>query len=187
MTPSTDIELMRQLQAGDLSAFDRLVERHQRVVYSMAVSILSNTEDAEEAVQDTFIKLFRARMTFDGQRDLLPWLLRIAGNSCRDRRRRRIARGLTRQRDLGEVDLGDLVSDTPQTYDKDRDAIRQAVAVELGKLSADAQRPLVMKYQEGMTNQQIADAMGISVSNLKIRLTRAREVLQSRLGRIMEA
>src|SRR5262249_18547325 len=87
-------ELMLRVQAGDLVAFEQLVERYQSMVYGLALSILRTPEDAEEAAQDAFVKLFRARAQFDGTRDLEPWLLRIAGNACRDRLRRRRASSL---------------------------------------------------------------------------------------------
>ncbi len=85
----SDNELMLRIQAGDLEAFAQLVERYQAMVHGLAVSILRRTEDAEEAAQDTFLKVFRARSQFDGLRKVEPWLLRIAGNACRDRLRRR--------------------------------------------------------------------------------------------------
>lgn len=80
---------MLRVQAGDLEAFAQLVDRFQTMVYGLALSILRRPEDAEEAAQDTFLKLFRGRAQFDGSRALEPWLLRIAGNACRDKLRRR--------------------------------------------------------------------------------------------------
>ncbi|MFY9345381.1 MAG: sigma-70 family RNA polymerase sigma factor, partial [Planctomycetota bacterium] len=89
MSPRSDNELMLQIQAGDLGAFEQLVTRYQTMVHGLAMSILRRPEDAEEATQDAFLKLFRARASFDAARALEPWLLRIAGNACRDKARRR--------------------------------------------------------------------------------------------------
>src|SRR5262249_5907883 len=87
-------ELMLRGQAGDLGAFEPLGERCQSMVYGLALSLWRTPEDAEEAAQAAFVKLFRARSQFDGTRDLEPWLLRIAGNACSDRLRRRRASSL---------------------------------------------------------------------------------------------
>ena len=93
---------MLRVQSGDLGAFEQLVERYQDMVYGLALSILRSPEDAEEAAQDAFLKLFRARDQFDATREVEPWLLRIAGNACRDRlRRRRVVGSLPVMRDEG--------------------------------------------------------------------------------------
>ena len=177
---------MLRVQAGDLEAFEQLVERYQNMVYGLALSILRNPEDAEEASQDAFIKLFRARDQFDSSRDLEPWLLRIAGNACRDRLRRRRSAALPL---LEDADGADVTQQLPDVRDEVSPSvsIQQLVRGELDRLSQKARLPLELKYLRGMTNHQIAEAMGISVSNVKVQLARAKDVLQSRLGRVLEA
>ncbi len=177
---------MLRVQAGDLAAFEQLVERYQNMVYGLALSIVRSPEDAEEAAQDAFIKLFRARHQFDGLRDLEPWLLRIAGNACRDRLRRRRAAALPVLDDLDGADLAQQVADNRGGISAAQ-ALQQMVRSELDRLSERARLPLELKYLRGMTNQQIADALGISISNVKVQLARAKDVLQSRLERVMEA
>jgi RNA polymerase sigma-70 factor (ECF subfamily) len=184
LSPRIENELMLRVQAGDLEAFEQLVERYQSMVYGMALSILRTPEDAEEAAQDSFVKLYRARDQFDGTRDLEPWLLRIAGNACRDRLRRRRARALPVVDDAsGEFAM--QVADQQPSF---ASAVtnRQLVRNELDRLSERARLPLELKYMRGMTNQQIAAALGISVSNVKVQLARAKDVLQSRLERVIE-
>jgi len=176
---------MLRVQAGDLAAFEQLVERYQNMVYGLALSIVRSPEDAEEAAQDAFIKLFRARHQFDGSRDLEPWLLRIAGNACRDRLRRRRAASLPVLDDIDGADLAQQLPDTRAGISAAQ-ALQQMVRSELDRLSERARLPLELKYLRGMTNQQIADALGISVSNVKVQLARAKDVLQSRLERVME-
>ena len=85
----TDQDLMRQVQDGDVAAFERVVDRHKRSVFGLCFTMLRSREDAEEASQDTFLKLFRGRDLYDPSRPLQPWILRIAGNTCRDLIRRR--------------------------------------------------------------------------------------------------
>ena len=178
---------MLRVQSGDLGAFEQLVERYQDMVYGLALSILRSPEDAEEAAQDAFLKLFRARDQFDATKEVEPWLLRIAGNACRDRlRRRRVVGSLPVMRDEGADALAQRVADPGASADNAA-AMQLAVRAELDRLSERARLPLELKYLRGMTNQQIADALGISVSNVKIQLARAKDILASRLERVLEA
>jgi RNA polymerase sigma-70 factor (ECF subfamily) len=176
---------MLRVQAGDLDAFAQLVERFQEMVHGLALSILRRQEDAEEAAQDTFVKLFRAREQFDGSRNLEPWLLRIAGNACRDKlRRRRVA-----ELPLAKGDDGDLLMDLPdhrQQTGAERQVVDHTVRGELEQLSDKVRLPLELKYLRGMTNQQIATALGVSVSSVKVQLARGKDILASRLQEVRE-
>jgi len=170
---------MLRIQAGDLDAFAQLVQRFQNMVYGLALSILRRPEDAEEAAQDTFLKLFRARGQFDGTRVLEPWLLRIAGNACRDKLRRRRAAELPVVE--GDEDLTLELPDHRQAAANGRGQPDSAVFGELDRLSAKVRVPLELKYLRGLTNQQIADSLGISISNVKVQLARGKDILASRL------
>lgn len=183
---------MLSVQAGDLGAFEQLVERFQNMVHGMAMSILRRPEDAEEATQDAFLKLFRARASYDHSRALEPWLLRIAGNACRDRlRRRRTAElPMSRLATAEGDDEADPLQDLPDLRAM-QGAARQhedhSVRGELEQLSPRVRTPLELKYLRGFTNQQIADSLGISVSNVKVQLARGKDILASRLQGVREA
>lgn len=173
---------MLRVQAGDLEAFEQLVERFQTMVYGLAMSMLRRVEDAEEAAQDTFLKLFRARERFDGQRSLGPWLLRIAGNACRDRLRRRRAAELPLTRlEADDRDPLHDVADPRLGNGAAQEHLAPTVRGELEQLSDKVRMPLELKYLRGMTNHQIAGALGISVSNVKVQLARGKDILASRL------
>ena len=173
---------MLRVQAGDLEAFEQLIERFQTMVHGLAISMLRRPEDAEEATQDTFLKLFRARNTFDNERKLGPWLLRIAGNACRDRlRRRRAAELPTVRLDSEDRDVLSELPDTRLGYGASRDHVAPTVRSELDMLSSKVREPLELKYLRGQTNQEIAHALGISVSNVKVQLARGKDLLASRL------
>jgi RNA polymerase sigma-70 factor (ECF subfamily) len=183
----SDEELMLRVREGDLHCFESIVERYKAVVYSLAHSMLRSREDAEEAAQDSFLKLFRARSTYDPTRALEPWLLRIAGNTCRDLLRRRRVASLPVARDAEGEPMAHLVEDTRIVEVETRESVQQAVRREMAQLSDKFRTPLMLKYVYGFTNQQIAESMGISVSNVKVRLGRAKDLLQSRLERAMES
>ncbi len=172
---------------SDLEALEALVERHKGTIFSLAFSMLRSREDAEEAAQDTFLKLYRARDLYEDGRPVEPWLLRIAGNTCRDLLRRRKTTVLPLATSEGAGLLEHVVPD-PRSLDGDQvELTGGAVRHEVSQLSERLRLPLVMKYIAGATNRQIADALDISVSNVKVRLARAKDVLQSRLERILEA
>lgn len=177
---------MLQVQAGDLEAFEQLVGRYQGMVHALAMSILRRPEDAEEATQDAFLKLFRARNSFDHQRPLEPWLLRIAGNACRDRLRRRRTSEIPGLQggDEGRTALARIADYRhPGSAGHQAD---QTVRGELEQLSPRVRTAIELKYLYGYTNQQIAAALDISVSNVKVHVARGKDVLASRLQGVFE-
>lgn len=183
----TDEELMLRVQDDDLASFEQLVDRYKRVVYGLARCMLKSREDAEEAAQDTFVKLFRAREQFDVGRSLEPWLLRIAGNTCRDRLRVRKSSRLPIATDPQGDNIAHLVVDHCGAGRASREATEQAIRHELARLSHKLRVPLELKYLSGLTNQQIAETLGISVTNVKVRVARAKDVLSSRLDQVLES
>ncbi|MBL9077996.1 MAG: sigma-70 family RNA polymerase sigma factor [Planctomycetes bacterium] len=185
MSPRPENELMLRVQAGDLDAFAQLVERFQDMVHGLALSILRRPEDAEEAAQDAFVKLFRARGQFDSTRSLEPWLLRIAGNACRDKLRRRRVSELP----VARSEDGDALLDLPdprQQQGPARPTLDVSVRGELEQLSDKVRLPLELKYLRGLTNQQIASSLGVSVSSVKVQLARGKDILASRLQGVRE-
>lgn len=177
-------QLMLRVQAGDLAAFEQLVARFQKTVYGLALSMLRKPEDAEEAAQDAFLKLFRARDRFDAARDLEPWLLRIAGNACRDLMRRRRAQSVP---PAVPIDSEPPPPDPRTVTGGSQSSTQQLVRHELARLSSRFREPLELKYLRGLTNAQIAATLGISVSNVKVQVARAKDILHSRLEQVMKA
>ncbi len=181
---ATDEELMSRVREGDLAAFERLIERFKVGVFSLCYQILRSREDAEEASQDTFVKAFRARETYDEERKVSPWLLRIASNAARDILRKRQTRTLVNSDILAvEPDqVSNLNPDGDGVHRLDNEEVHRA----LGDLSEQYRTPIVLKYLHGLTNQEIADTIGVSLSSLKVRLSRARELLHARLWKRWE-
>lgn len=187
MRRPADEELMRAVQDGDVDAFEVIVERYKLVVFNLAFSMLRSREDAEDAAQDTFLKLYRAVASYDPSRLLEPWLLRIAGNTCRDRLRRRAAAALPMVRDDEAEDLSQAIEDPRAAAVFGKQATEQAVRFVVEQLSERLRTPLLLKYVNGLTNAQIAAALGISLSNVKVRLARGKDLLQRQLERVLES
>lgn len=190
MVRLSDQELMRRVKAGQVDAFEEVVERYKAGIYALCFSMLRSREDAEEAAQDTFVKLFRNRQQFDEERALEPWLMRIAGNASRDLlRRRRSQRSVPMGGDGedGEDFFLQSLEDKKGSAERHRAATREAVRQVIQEMSERFRQPLVLRYLNGLTNRQIAETLGISISNVKLRLARAKDVLQSRLTEIRDA
>ncbi len=180
---TSDEELMRFAAEGSLRAFECLVERYKVAVFSLCFQVLRSREDAEEAAQDCFIKTFRARSVYDPSRKVAPWLLKIATNAARDLLRRQRARPVQQ----GEEDwVVEQVPDDGFGEGIQREIDSEELHAALRSLSPEMRVPLTLKYLHGYSNTELAEIIGTSLSSLKVRLARARELLHRRLVRRLE-
>ena len=189
-----DVELVRRAQQGDGSAFAELVSRHQRQLYRLALRMTGSEADAQEVLQEAFLNAYQKLPNFRGEAQFSSWLYRIAANSAlmRLRRKRRAPDSLTDQplelqgpRFSAEGYLDPPPrSDWSQRADEkmmDRElgtAIDQAVA----RLPEDYRTVFLLKDVDGLSNEEIADALELTVPAVKSRLHRARLALREKLG-----
>ena len=189
-----DVELVRKAQRGDGSAFAELVGRHQRQLYRLALRMTGSEADAQEVLQEAFLNAYQKLPNFRGEAQFSSWLYRIAANSAlmRLRRKRRAPDALTDQplelqgprfSAEGYLDPGPR-SDWSQRADEkmmDRElgtAIDQAVA----GLPEDYRTVFLLKDVDGLSNEEIAGALDLTVPAVKSRLHRARLALREKLG-----
>ena len=175
--------LVRAVQAGDREAFGRLVEQHSGRAYSVALGMLRNEQDARDVVQQTFLNVWRAIGGFRADASLGSWIGRIATNNALMRLR-------TRRR-KPEEPLPELGPNRPEqpVVDWSPIADRLHENAELGRqiqaAVADLPEPyrvvVVMADYEEMSMREIAEALNISVPNVKTRLHRARMALRQAL------
>ncbi len=182
----SDEELMGMAVEGSLSAFEVLVERYKVPVFSLCYQMLRNREDAEEASQETFLKAYRARHLFDTSRRFGPWILKIATNTSRD--------ALRKRRSIREYASSDFLAREADHFGGDSKGVLDPSELEaeevrqvLQSLSEENRLPLVLKYLHGMKNREIAETLDISLTSLKVRLSRGRSILHARLCRRREA
>lgn len=176
---------MLRAKEGDTDAFEVLVERHKDMVYAVCYSVLRSRQDAEEAAQDTFLKLFRKRDLYDESRALEPWLLRIAGNTSRDMARRRRTVALPGTREQHGQSALELLEDSRLSHRRQQDLTGQAVRQAIERMSERIRLPLELRYLNGLTNVEIAQVLGISLSSVKQRLARGKDLLHSRLSGVV--
>jgi RNA polymerase sigma-70 factor (ECF subfamily) len=160
---------------GDKQAFSRLVQAYQRPVYNLTYRMLGSSEEAEDAAQETFLRAYSRLAQYDPEMKFSTWLFSIANHHCIDRLRKRRATYISI--DDNPV-LENLELDDPQpehqALDQERSAEMQAL---LGQLDPDYRTPLVLRYWEDMSYEEIATAMGTTVAAVKSRLFRGRQQL----------
>jgi RNA polymerase sigma-70 factor (ECF subfamily) len=189
--------LVARLRTGDVDAFDQLVEEYQALVYALSLRILNDTEDARDATQETFLKVYRHFGNFRGEASLKTWICRIAINQARsaDRWRRRRRRHDTTSLDAPlELSLGangggngynqiapiDYLQSryaTPEDETLSRER-RSAIERGLRQLKKDFRIAVILRDIEGLSYEEIAWVTEVSVGTVKSRIARGREMLR---------
>jgi RNA polymerase sigma-70 factor, ECF subfamily len=173
MEPS-DRELMGRLAAGDRDALGPLMERHHLRVYRIALSYLRDRDEAQDAVQETFVKAYQGAARWDGSSEVAPWLARIAVNHAIDRYRRG-RRRLKAETPLDDEDHGQRIAEeapSPERRAMDREAGERISAAMRGL--PDRQRAVVaLRLYEDMNLEEIARALDMSLGTVKSSLHRA--------------
>jgi len=180
-----DLVLLDRILGGDADAFEELVHRHQQRVYRIAMGIIGNHEDAEEAMQQTFLKVHQHLGGFQRSAKFATWMTRIAINEALQIRRRR--RPTVSLDDLQVSDEGvmprelrDWHDDPAKIYDKQQ--IREIVERAIQSLPTIYREAFVVRDVQGLTSEEAAAALGIGVSTVKTRLLRARLMMREALA-----
>ena len=170
-------ELIRRAQAGDRGALGILVRSYQRRVYALGIRFFRNSDDAEDLVQETFIRAWHALDRFDPERPFAPWLMRIASN-------RALTEIATRKR-RGNEELDESISWSGPGADDDleRQQLQQDVERAVADLPADQRMILLLRATEGLSYREIAENMDIPIGTVMSRLARARETMRKKVKR----
>ncbi len=172
-------ELISSSRAGDIEAFNLLVEQYQRLVYNLALRMLGNSETAEDATQDAFLSAYRAIGKFRGG-SFKSWILRIAANSCHDKMRVARHARVTSLDTLLEKS-GDLLLDnnaeSPEDYVLRRE-LGQFLNEGLTHLPEDQRLAVVLCDIQGLSYEEVSQATGSSLGTVKSRLNRGRARLR---------
>ncbi len=171
---SGDTELMRQAQAGDAAAFWQLAHTHRATVYRIARGIVGSPEDAEDVVQEVFLRAYQALRRFDLARPPIAWLRTITVHCAISVARRR---GRTRLLD-GATSFPEAASawESPEDHAIGREA-QDRLRRSLGALSPQQRAAITLSAIDGLSVGEIAEAMGCRTPTVKTHLLRARERL----------
>jgi len=179
-----EADLLARAQAGDQPAFGRLVRMHQRRVYACALQLLADSGEAEDAVQETFLRAYRAIAKFDGRSELSTWLYRICMNVSLNilRKRRRAA-----TTDIADPRIPEPVADPTQGETDPRRAVESAqlygkLAQALDSLSPSLRSTVILVCIQGVPQKEAAETLGCPEGTIAWRIHEARNRLRALLG-----
>lgn len=180
--PIDDKSLIGQFKDGDPSAFERIVQIYQDRIYNLCRYLLGNPQDAEDAAQDVFIKAFRKLNDFRPEASLYTWLYRIGVNTCLDHKKK-----LRPEPFKDGYQAEDLPSAEPSPEHRyQAKEIDRAIRSALDQLSKNSRTVIVLKEIEGLSYEEIAEVITLSVGTVKSRISRTREELRRILGAKVE-
>ncbi len=187
--PSEDGILLQDLQRGAPQAFERLLDQYQQPVYRFVYRLLEDPADAPDVTQEVFVKVFRKVGEFRGDASLNTWIYRIAINEASNRRR-----WFTRHR-KNEVSVDSAaegaVADAEWFIDRrgtpfdllSREEVRIAIRKTLGEIDQRLRVAVILRDIEGLSYNEIADTLRVSLGTVKSRILRGREAMKSKLRR----
>ncbi|HKR35604.1 MAG TPA: RNA polymerase sigma factor RpoE [Steroidobacteraceae bacterium] len=186
----SDQQLVERVQAGDKSAFDLLVRKYQHRVLKLVGRFVSDAAEAEDVAQEAFLKAYRALASFRGDSAFYTWLYRIAINTAKN------ALVSNRRRPVDfDLDLQD-----PEQYDRHArlkegdtpegvlltEEIRNVVERAMEQLPEDLRTAIILRELEGLSYEEIAEAMDCPVGTVRSRIFRAREAIDRKLKPLLD-
>lgn len=185
MTDSEKLWLAR-CRDGDVESFEKLIERHQRTAYNVALRMMGNEEDAKDATQEALIKAFRAIKTFREESGFSTWLYRIVMNTCKDELKKRkgnvlsLDTGKETKEGFARIELADE-SFSPEVVLEKSSAIKMINAAILA-LPEQNRTAVVLRDVQGYSYEDIGDLLGCPVGTVKSRINRGRALLREKLS-----
>ena len=194
MTKRNDIEaaMIASILAGDTQLYHDLIRPHERSVYMMALSFVKNEADAEDIAQEAFLKAFRSLATFRAESKFSTWLISITLNEARSRlRRQTIIRmeSLDDPPDDGGAVAPALLRDWREIPSEavERQEIRRMLQDAVISLPTIYRQVFQLRDVEELNVKETAEALGISIPSVKVRLHRARMMLQKQLSPLLKS
>ncbi len=182
---SSDSHLVAAAIAGDPAAFDQLVRMYQDRLYAAMLQVTGSAEEAEDVVQDAFVRSFIKLNTFQQNSQFFTWLYRIAINSALSRRRRRKNVVSINQvhEATGEEPVDTLIQpDAQLLQDEQATQVRHALSL----VSEDHRKILVLREMEDCSYEEIAEILSIQIGTVRSRLSRARNALKEAIEKLEE-
>jgi len=188
---SDELALVQAAKEGDTAAFEELVRRYDRNVFRIAQHITQNREDAEDVVQDAFLKAYGNLKQFQGQSKFYTWLVRIAVNEALMKlRRRRPERMISLDEDVKTEEdsvpreVADWSPNPEQLYSQGE--LHEILSKTIQGLPPSFRTVFVLRDVEGLSTEEAAEALDLSIPAVKSRLLRARLQLRERLSRYFQ-
>ena len=174
MTLADDVDSIKRFKGGDLSAFEGLVRTHQDRIYNLCRYMLQDSQDAQDAAQDVFVKAYAGLKAFKPDASLYTWLYRIAVNTCLDYKRK------SRRERFEDESIAEEQPSTEPSAERiyESKEMGQAIQAALQKLPEHLRAAIVLKEIEELSYEEIAVVLDTSLGTVKSRISRAREELR---------
>ncbi|MEW6209000.1 MAG: sigma-70 family RNA polymerase sigma factor [Acidobacteriota bacterium] len=178
--------LIERAKSGEREAFDQLMIRHQRKVISIAWRSLGNREDARDAAQEAFLRVYKYLDRFRADEDFAAWLYRIVINACRDvaRKRARAERLLSLDAEMERIEKLAASDDVEQSAIRSQE--RSLVASALDTLTRKEREAIVLRDLEGLTTQEVAQVMGSTQTTVRSHVSAARQKIREFRNRVLK-
>lgn len=181
MEKKDDIFYIEKVLNGQTNYFSSIVEKYQDIVFSIALKVLRNREDAEEMAQESFIKVYKSLHTFKGTAKFSTWIYRITYNTCISEVRKKKQHFVS----ASEIEIKD------ETEELNFDGIPEEnrakyIKAALEKLPEDEYTLVLLYYFEDQSIDEISKVTGLTASNTKIKLFRARKKLYAILNEMLK-
>jgi len=189
--PATDQQLVARVQKGDRRAFDLLVVKYQHRILALVGRFIADHAEAQDVTQEAFIKAYRALPSFRGDSQFYTWMYRIAVNTAKNYL---ISRG--RKTPTQDIDLDDAAYFADEANMKDvdtpdgllqRDQLREVVFSAIEDLPDELRRAVTLRELEGMSYEEIAEAMNCPIGTVRSRIFRAREAIEKKMRPLLSA
>ena len=190
----SDAELVARAKLGDLAAFEALTSRYEQRVYSLAMRMLRQEQDAEDVTQQTFLSALENLNGFRGEASFSTWLLRIAAHAALKVIRKRkgldtvsLEEATESQDENGTIPHPEYIADWRQSPEElvQRNETRRLLDGALAQLDEKRRLVFLLRDVEGLSVKETAEALGLSEANVKVRLLRARLQLREQLTRTL--
>ncbi len=184
----TDEDLIERFQQGELTAYEEIVRRYKDQLLNFVFRFLNNQEEAEDVVQETFLRVYRNRFAYTRVAKFSTWIYTIAGNLARTELRRRKRRRFFSLSDMGLEDRDYEISDevfNPETH-VDSALGEEIIQREISKLSPKFREVIILRDVQELSYEEISKIIRVPIGTVKSRVNRARLRLQNRLKKILD-
>jgi RNA polymerase sigma-70 factor, ECF subfamily len=185
-----DLEIIKRIKKGDKESFREIINKYKKVVYNHSRSFLRDAQEAEDVSQEIFISIFNNIKNFRGDSKLSTWIYRITVNTCKNRLKQMKRQRSQIAEEAFENEDGELEQRIVNIKDKEEkepdnlfagESLKTAILARVDELTEEQKNVIMLRDVDGLSYDEVADVMKISVSAVKSKLFRARENLREKL------
>lgn len=171
---SIDKDIIIRARGGDLDAFEQILSFYEKAIYNYCLRILKNSQNAKDATQETFIKVYTHRKSIDPEKNLKTWIFTIATNTVYD-----FLRGKKRKNEVSLDEENETISGLETYYPQE--GLVSDVDKALMEINFEYKNALLLFYQQGFEYKEIAEILGMPINTVKTHIKRGKEQLKEKL------